>query len=165
MTRILVVLLALLTAACADMPRRSVEIERDDFAKVFVVHGIDGRFRGVFADEDRYALRSFVPFGAGAALHQLAVRFSYEPPYRHWQAAIDEHGRELPFKTLYKAYECRGCGTVLEIFAAELTDADLRRAAPYGLRVRFYAKSGDSQVVTLHPRQIAEQLAAIDRLR
>lgn len=160
--------LLLLLSACADRvapPRDAVLVERDDFARHFLLSGVEELFDGPWDRLDRYSLETVAPLAGGPALHRLFVRHSYREPKRHWHRAIDETGRELRVESLQRARVCRECETVVERFTVDLPEAALRAAAVRGFRLRIYARTGDAHDLTLTPRQILAQLAALDRLR
>lgn len=141
--------------------RGAAVVERDDFAKVHKIFGVEAKFRGIDAG-DTYALESWVPFAGGPALHRVLVRHSYAEPTKLWSIAFDEAGRERPVISLQRSRACHTCPLIIERFAVELAEPELRAAAGRGLRLKLYARHGDNQVIEITPAQIAAQLAALD---
>jgi hypothetical protein len=150
--------------------RGAVEPQLGEPQKDITLMGIEASFApslGSHANSD--FIRRVVNKKTGETAHQLYVQNYYTGHWRQWDAARDENADPLQFATIKK--EVVACAnsicTRAEIFRADLDDALLRRRAASGepYRIMFSAKSGREMVISIAPRQIRAQLAAIDRLR
>ena len=111
-----------------------------------------------------FVLRSWLDRRTGRATTQLYVSDSYRGPERMWDAAYDPAGAALPFAVIDRERISCGDGcSWTEDFAADLLEREL--AAAGGLAVTFVARSGAKMTITVTPRQIRVQRAAIAAVR
>jgi hypothetical protein len=121
-------------------------------------------FLGV-AGSNFYLLRSWLDTRNGATAHQLYVEDSYFGAARDWNAARDAQGQALRFIPISKnEISCESGCSYAEEFAAALPD-ELLRANPQGLTVIFAARSGAKKTITVPGELVANQLAAMDKVR
>jgi hypothetical protein len=124
-----------------------------------------GAFLGV-DDTNYFCLRSWMDTQTGEVAHQLYVENSYYGTPNHWTGAQQSDGTTLNFIPISRnEISCdEGCSYADE-FAAVLPDDLMRAKRDGGLSVTFIEDSGKSLAITVPPRFIAEQLAAIDATR
>ncbi|HZU91805.1 MAG TPA: hypothetical protein VE993_21310 [Stellaceae bacterium] len=112
-----------------------------------------------------FVLRSWLDRESGRATTQLYVSDSYEGPQKGWNAAYGPAGTALPFVAIRRdEIGCRRVCAWVEDFAARIPEHRLD-AASGGLAVTFAALSGATKTVTVTPRQIHAQRAAIAAAR
>jgi hypothetical protein len=159
--------------ACAPEPPRQIgppKVETNEFDPVITVLGdaivaYPGLTQGR-AISVEWRLRSFIDRKTKVAVHQAYVVVIYTEA--HWQfygTAHNANQQSLPVTQIRRNVDSCGSNGVCsyeEAFGVLVRDADLRAAATKGYRFQIRGQSGDAEIITVTPEQIAFQLAAAD---
>jgi hypothetical protein len=161
--------LASLTTPVDYKLRAEVEVIDDKFEKAATFLGIETTF-GVQSHtfpENAAFLRSWVNKEETRIVqHQLYIYQTYTGEWRNYYAVTDENATRLPFAAIARdVVICAARDCVLsETFGARIDDRVLRRIANIGASysVKFRAKSGVSDIVTITSEMAKAQIDAID---
>lgn len=113
-----------------------------------------------------YLLRSWIDKKTGSETHQLYVSHYYSGEWIFWHRASAADVGPLEFVSISrKVITCGrylGCSYV-EVMGATIQNEILVKSVASGLRIKFFARTGEEMVVTVPADQIAAQIAAINK--
>ena len=110
-----------------------------------------------------YRIRSFKSV-SGMVSHQIYVTIDYSYGWQFFNRANLLGGEVLDFKVINReVVSCRSSCEYKEELAISVTDAKLREFLNSGMRIRLYAKSGDTRDIWVTPNYIKAQLDVVQK--
>ena len=157
----LAMLLAAMAGGCAspaERPDIAPQITNDEFSPTLEVDGplmVENPFFGL---RKSYQLITYIEKKSHAATYAIEAAIKSDlGDVVSVRAARDDTTTALRVAPVLRG---RGGNVVVDIFVAEAT---LRARAVTGYRVEVIARDGTATVLTITPRMISEQLAAVDQ--
>jgi hypothetical protein len=148
----------LMLAACQSrvLPPPTVAVVNDQFKPTIEVKGIDYSLHNLDLWSDAY-LTSSVDKKSGAVDHALFAILQYTDGERHYTQAGDDSGSPLPVQPTYQQRSDCSRHQICdyqENILISLSESYLRAKLPTGVKIKIWAKDGNSVIVDIdrhHP--------------